>query len=689
MNKKIRLKGRLQMYLLWPLLLSLLLVLMNLGIYTLNIRCGVVVSAFIVLYDLAILAVYISQKLVVLKELIGFSDQYGLIQTHLLQELAVPYALLDEKGRIVWMNNMFSHVANVEKNFNKEIKSIFKEFEKVNFQEMEEEFALEFTSGDKFFRGELKKLPMENLTKSSTLLDLEDEEKNLVMLYLFDETEINRYIKENIDQQLVAGLIYIDNYEEALEKVEEVRQSLFIGFVDRKINQYINNLDGLIKKIEKDKYFVVFKQKYVDKLVESKFSILEDVKSINVGKNSTEMALTLSIGLGMNGKSYAQNYEYARTAIDLALGRGGDQAIIKNREKIQYFGGKTKQVEKQTRVKARVKAHALRELVEDCDKVVVMGHEMPDVDSLGACIGIYRAAKVLNKKAYIVINNVTSSVKSMMESISKEEDYVQNTFIKTAEALELVDRQTVVVVVDVNKKEKVDCPEILYAGKSLVVFDHHRQSSKGIENTSLAYLEPYASSTCEMVAEILQYYDDGVKIKAAEADALYAGMMIDTNNFLNKTGVRTFEAAAFLRRCGADITRVRKMFQNDFESYQARAEAICNAEMYKGAYAISVLKGGKLESPTIVGAQVSNELLNIIGIKASFVFTEYNNKIYISARSIDSINVQLMMEKLFGGGGHLNIAGAQLEEGTVGEAITILKTEIREMEKEKEEKGGQ
>lgn len=686
MSKKVKLKGRLRMYFLWPLVLSLLLVLMNVWIYTFDIKCGVIVSAFIVLFDLALLAIYMGQKLVVLKELISFSDQYGLLQTHLLQELAVPYALLDEYGNIVWMNNLFSHVAGVEKNYNKEIGSVFKEFKNMDFQNMEEEFAVQFSAGERFFCGELKKLSIEMLTKSSTLLDLPEEEKNLIMLYLFDETEIVNAKQENMDQQLVAGLIYIDNYEEALEKVEEVRQSLFIGFVDRKINQYISNMDGLIKKIEKDKYFVVLKQKCVETLIEKNFSLLEEVKSINVGKNSTDMALTLSIGLGMNGKSYAQNYEYARTAIDLALGRGGDQAIIKNREEIRYFGGKAKQVEKQTRVKARVKAHALREIVEACDKVVVMGHEMPDVDSFGACIGIYRAAKVLNKTAYIVINDVTTSVKPMIESFRADKDYSENVFIKSAEAVELTDRQTVVVVVDVNKKEKVDCPEILYSGKSLVVLDHHRQSSKGIENTALSYVEPYASSTCEMVAEILQYYDDGVKIKSVEADSLYAGMMIDTNNFVNKTGVRTFEAAAFLRRSGADITRVRKMFQNDFQSYRARAEAICNAEVYKNEYAISVINGEGLESPTIVGAQVSNELLDIIGIKASFVLTDYNGKIYISARSMDSVNVQVMMEKLFDGGGHLNIAGAQLKEGTVSEAITILKAEIDKLVKEEDEK---
>lgn len=688
MGKQIKMKGRLRIYYLWPFLLMLLLVLMNLWIYTINIRCGLIVSAFLVLYALALLAVYISQKIVVLKELISFSDQYGLLQTHLLQELAVPHALLDEKGNVVWMNNLFSSCTGVDKSFNRAVTSIFPEFEKVDLLEMKEESTMEVTAKERIYRVELKKMSLENLTKSSTLLDLPEEEKNLIMLYLFDETEINRYIRENIEQKLVVGYIYIDNYEEALAKVEEVRQSLYLGFVDRKINQYIGNLDGLVKKIEKDKYFIVLKQKHVEKLKENKFSLLEEIKTINVGKNGPEMALTLSIGLGMNGKSYAKCHEYARTAIQLALGRGGAQAVIKNREKYEYFGGKTKQVEKQTRVKARVKAHALREIIQECSKVVVMGHDIPDVDSFGACIGIYRAAKVLDKKAYIVIDEVTSSVKPMIETFYKDPDYEERVFIKSMEAQEIVDRQTVVVVVDVNKPSRVDCPEILYSGKSLVVFDHHRQSSQGIEPTALSYVEPYASSTCEMVAEILQYYDDGVKIKNIEADSLYAGMMIDTNNFMSKTGVRTFEAAAFLKRCGADIVRVRKMFQNDFPSYQLRAEAISNAEVYRSAFTFAMIEGDGegVESPTIVGAQVSNELLNIIGIKASFVLTHYNHKIYVSARSIDSINVQVIMEQVFGGGGHMNIAGAQVEGMDMDEAKDKIKEALDDLMKEEVEK---
>ncbi len=685
MNKRAKLKGRLQRYYLWPLLLTLLLILMNLWIYTFDIKCGIIVSAFIVLYDLALLGVFVSQKLVILKELISFSEQYGLIQTHLLQELAVPHALLDEKGNVVWMNNLFSQSIGVDKSYNRAISGIFPEFKKVDLKEMKEEFAMDISSKERFFRMELKKMSLENLTKSSTLLDLPEEEKNLIMLYLFDETEIKRYIKENMDQRLVAGFIYIDNYEEALEKVESVRRSLYLGFVDRKINQYVEHLDGIVKKTEKDKYFIVLKQKNVSKLKEDKFSLLEEIKHINVGKTGSEAVLTLSIGLGMNGKSYGQCHEYARTAIGIALGRGGDQAVVKDREKIEYYGGKTKQMEKQTRVKARVKAHALREIIQECDKVMVMGHDIPDVDSFGACIGIYRAAKVLDKAAYIVIDDITTSIKPIIETFYKDSDYEERVFIRSAEAQELVDKNTAVVVVDVNSASRVDCPEILYSGKSLVVFDHHRQSGKGIEPTSLSYVEPYASSTCEMVAEILQYYDDGVKIKNIEADSLYAGMMIDTNNFANKTGVRTFEAAAFLKRCGADIVRVHKMFQYDFQSYQARAEAICNAEVYRTSFAITRVRSEDLESPTIVGAQVSNELLNIIGIKASFVLTDFNHKIYISARSIDEVNVQVLMEKTFGGGGHMNIAGAQVEGASIERVKRDLKAAIDELLKEEVE----
>ena len=323
----------------------------------------------------------------------------------------------------------------------------------------------------------------------------------------------------------------------------------------------------------------------------------------------------------------------------------------------------------------------MQEIMEGCENVLIMGHSITDVDSLGAGVGIYCAARALRKKAQIVVNDPTSSIRPLMESFSEDNGYPSDMFVNSEIAIEMVSRNTLVMVVDTNRPSYTECPELLRRTENIVVFDHHRQSSEVIENPILSYIETYASSACEMVAEVLQYFDNGVKLNNYEADTIYAGILIDTNNFMTKTGVRTFEAAAYLKRSGADVTRVRKMLRNDMACYKARAEAVRHAEVYRGAFAISVCPSENVESPTIVGAQAANELLNIIGIKASFVMTEYNGKIYISSRSIDEINVQLIMEKL-GGGGHLNVAGAQLKDCSILEAKHMIQDTIDEMLKE-------
>lgn len=402
------------------------------------------------------------------------------------------------------------------------------------------------------------------------------------------------------------------------------------------------------------------------------------MKTVNIGN---EMAVTLSIGLGLDGLTYAQNYEFARNSIDLALARGGDQAVVKTPETVSYYGGKSQQVEKNTRVKARVKAHALKEIISSKDKVIVMGHRISDVDSFGASVGIMCVANALGRKAHIVINDVTTSVRPMIDLIRQLPDYEEDMILNSEEAIQAAGANTVLVVVDVNKPSITECPELLRNCKSIVVLDHHRQGLETIENATLSYVEPYASSACEMVAEILQYVGDDIKIRNVEADCLYSGIMIDTNNFMSKTGVRTFEAAAFLRRNGADVTRVRKMFREDATEYKAKAEAVRMAELYLNSYAISMSPSQGIESPTVVAAQAANELLNITGIRASFVLTDYQNKIYISARSIDEVNVQIIMERL-GGGGHMNIAGAQMENTTIDYAIQLLKDTLDIMIKE-------
>lgn len=675
MKRKIKIKGQLNACLQWPVWLSVLLLLAVVWIFSLDIKSGIIMSGFWIIYVVIALTMYLRNRSGIMNEMVSFATEYAKVQKQLLYNLELPYGILDEQGRMLWANERLMEVLMRNKYKKKMITAFFPDIKKSFFQSEDEELTVETVYDEKNYRIVLRKITMEDLNEEGGLIEYPEHSACLTALYIMDETEIKYYMKENEEQKLISGLIYIDNYDEALESVENVRRSLLVALIDRKINKYISDIDGIVRKIEKDKYFIILKQKYLEGLRENRFSILDEVKNVNIGN---EMAVTLSIGLGVNGESYGEACEFARIAMDLALGRGGDQAVIKDGENIYYYGGKSKSVEKNTRVKARVKAHALREIFENNDKVMVMGHKIGDVDSFGSAIGIYRAAKFMAKKCHIVANEITSSVKPMLDGFIGNPDYDDDMFINVNESIERVDDNTVVVVVDVNRPSYTECEDLLRIAKTIVVIDHHRQSSEVIENAVLSYIEPYASSASEMVAEILQYIGDNIKVKQMEADALYAGIVIDTNNFLNKTGVRTFEAAAFLRRNGADAVRVRKMFRDKMQDYLAKAEAIHKAEIFETFYAISVSASSGVDSPTIVAAQAANDLLNINGIKASFVLTDFNNKIYISARSIDEVNVQLVMEQM-GGGGHLSIAGAQLENKTLEEAKELLKSTIKRM----------
>ena len=674
----IKLKGKLRRYLNWPLYLTIVLILMDVAMYAQDIQMGAEFSGFIVLYVIIVLISNRRNRPLLINELVNFATQYGTVQKQLLNDFEIPYALLDYNSRFLWMNEKFTEITGKDKNYHKSVTTVFPSLTKDILQKSEAVGSINVMLDDRNYRISMKRIYFDSVTRDSAIVAINDTDEYLTAIYLFDETELNRYIRENEEQKLVAGLIYIDNYEEALDSIEDVKRSLLIALVDRKVNKYFTEIDALVRKIEKDKYFVVFKYKYLEQLSADKFKLIEDVKSIKVGN---EMAITLSIGVGAGGVSYTQNYEYARMGIDLALGRGGDQVVVKEGEEVTYYGGKAKQVERNTRVKARVKAHALREIIESREHVVIMGHTISDVDSLGAAIGVYCAARVLGKKAQIVLNEVTTSLRPLVECFTEEKGYPADLFIKNEEALLITNKNTLVMVVDTNRPSYTECPELLNRTDTICVFDHHRQNSEVIENPVLSYIEPYASSACEMIAEVLQYFSENIKLEPNEADCIYAGILIDTNNFMTKTGVRTFEAAAYLRRAGAEVTRVRKMLRNDMAAYKARAEAVRHAEVYRGAFAISVCPADNIESPTIVGAQAANELLNIVGIKASFVLTEYQGKIYISSRSIDEINVQLIMERV-GGGGHLNVAGAQLTNCTIQEAKRMIQDTIDEMIKE-------
>lgn len=676
MKKRIRLKGRIRNFIMFSIYLGVLLFVVNAFLFLLDYRAAGLLACFTVFYFVVTLSLYFYNKPIIMNELISFATQYGQIQKRLLRDMELPYALLDENGKVIWTNTAFENVIHEPKGYSKSITSLFPNItkDKLPSNDGVEECQFEINYDNREFVAKFKKISLVEMAENSDILRPEGYDGYLTAVYLFDETALHLALQEVDDQSLAVGLIYLDNYEESLESIEEVRRSLLTALIDRKINKYMSSIDGIVKKIEKDKYLLILRKKAVRQLQETRFDLLEDIKTVNIGN---EMAVTISVGVGLDGLSYAQNYEFARNAIDLALGRGGDQAVVKTPASITYYGGKSQQVEKNTRVKARVKAHALKEIITSKDKVFIMGHRLGDVDSFGASVGIYRIAQTLDRKAHIVLNDMTTSMQPLVELFVNNPEYDTDMILNNQDAIEEAanSSNSVLVVVDVNKPAITECPELLKLCKSVVVLDHHRQGSETIENATLSYVEPYASSACEMVSEILQYTYDNIKMRPEEADCMYSGIMVDTNNFMSKTGVRTFEAAAFLRRNGADVTRVRKLFREDAGEYKARADAVSQAEIYRQSFAISVCTADDIPSPTIVGAQAANELLNIKGVRASFVLTDYQGKIYVSARSIDEVNVQIIMERL-GGGGHMSAAACQMEGASLAEAIGTLKDTI-------------
>ena len=672
-------KNQLKTYMLWPLVMVGFMILANISVALIDRRAGAAMGGFTfagVILTIWLLSIRRNQ---ILSGLVDFAAESSDVQKELLEEMSVPYLITDAAGRILWTNRAFDEMVR-EDHSRPNISAYFPELTAEYLEETVGDVVAHSEWDGHYYEIDMRPLRMDGALTLDLNIDSRAAGDKMFAMFLFDETRALVYEQEITNQKMVAGLIYLDNYDEALESVEAVRRSLLEALIDRKINKFITGMNGIVSKLEKDKYFFVIEQRYIEELQKSRFALLEDVKTVNIGN---DMAVTLSIGIGMNGESYLRNYEYARASMDMALGRGGDQAVVKDGDKIRYYGGKSQQVEKTTRVKARVKAHALRELMDTKDKILIMGHRNGDIDCIGSAIGIWRAATSFDKRARIVLQSVNASVKPILEKFKTSPDYPEDMFLTADQALDWADANTMLVVVDVNRPSITEAPKLLDRIHTIVVLDHHRQSAEIVKNATLSYVEPYASSACEMVAEILQYIGDGIRIKALEADAMYAGIMIDTHNFMNQTGVRTFEAAAFLRRNGADVVRVRKLFRDKPEDYRARAEAIQNMEIYHNYYALSVCPGEGLASASVVGAQAANEMLDIVGIKASFVATKVGDTMYFSARSIDEVNVQLIMEKL-GGGGHRTIAGAQIKDITEKEAIEKLKAVIDDMEEKGE-----
>ena len=673
-----RLRKKLNYVILIPILMALVLAgaaVWNFGIDTKeSLICLGIVGAFVVI----VIIVYIKLLPSIGATMVDYSLEQGKIQKEMLHGLAVPYAILDTDGRVLWANAMFHKMIGIKekKYLQRRVDHYIPELSPSVFEETEGEISMDVEFNEHRYNAVIRRMDLSNAFEK----DVTEEGRNddiVVVMYLFDVTHEKKLEQENEDQKLIAGLAYIDNYDEVMDSMEEVKHSILTALVDRKINVYLSNIDAIVKRMENDKYLFVFPQKYMQTLRSDRFSLLDEVKSINVGN---EIPMTLSIGVGAGSGSFIECFENAKVAIGLALGRGGDQVAVKYGEQVSYFGGKSAGTEKTTRVKARVKAQAFEELLDNKEKVLIMAHKRPDADAFGSAVGIYRLVTTLGKKAYIVLNDDVDAVRPLVNSFKGSNIY-GDMIVSGHQAVGMVDAMTMLVVCDVNRPSMTACEELLTMVSTVVVFDHHRQSNEPIENATLSYIEPFASSACEMITEMFQYISVKPKIRPVEADAMYAGILIDTDNFLTKTGVRTFEAASYLRKCGADITRVRKMFRSSLTSMKERAQGISNAEMYMGSYALSYVEPDpySTDAPTVPVAKAANELLNVENVKASFVVTEAEDGIlYVSARSIGDVNVQVIMEH-FNGGGHASVAGAQLKGKKKEEFFYELRAVLREM----------
>ena len=489
----------------------------------------------------------------------------------------------------------------------------------------------------------------------------------MMILYFVDETKEAKLRKEYIDSKSCVGIIMIDNYEETMQQLDIDTKPQIIAEVDKNLYEYANETEGIMIKTDKDRFVYIFEYKYLEKIKESKFAILDTIKEINIpGRNQ----LTLSIAISNEGKTNKEKYKTAESAMDVVLGRGGDQATIRENGKYQFFGGRVEEVEKRTKVKARIVAHALEELISESEQVIIMGHTVPDIDSLGSSLGMYRLSKKLGKQAFIVANTNTMALKNVQESLDKDEEY-KDVIINGEIAEQKINENTLLIVVDTHKTSHVEVPSLLDKTNKIAIIDHHRRSPDIIEGALLNYIEVYASSTSEMVTEIIQYILKKPIIKPLEAEGLLAGIVMDTKCFQFKSGVRTFDAAAFLRELGADTLEVKKMFADSFEDYLVIAETIKNAEV-ENNLAIAVCPSSS--SNTVIVARAADELLNISGIDVCFVLSESNGSVAISGRSVGDINVQVVLEEI-GGGGHMNMAGAKLNM-PMAEALSLLKESI-------------
>jgi c-di-AMP phosphodiesterase-like protein len=578
-----------------------------------------------------------------------------------LLNFPMPLAVTDLDGSIIWYNASFRKIFNEVDLLEKTISNFVEELHPGNLVGDSVNITRNVT---------LNGMHYKVLCSFAKIEGKPDDGDYILILYFVDNTELVEIKKKYADEKIVAGLIVIDNYDDLMQSTEDSGRQQMLAEIDKKVIQWMSFTYGIIKKFDRDKYIFLFERRFLKELEEKRFEILDTVKEINIGN---KIPVTLSLGFGLNGKNLVESFYSAGAAIDIALGRGGDQVVIKDGDSFSFFGGKTRELEKRTKVKARVIAYALRELIDQSASVYIMGHENADIDSLGAALGLYRVAKSRGKEAFIVLNRTNPTIDSIIAKIQKVPEY-EDLFVNRNEAMDGVGGKTLLIIVDTHRPGFTEIPELLERAGQVVVIDHHRKGADFIQDTVLTYQETYASSTCELVTEILQYIDEKFKLKPLEAEALYAGIVVDTKNFTFKTGVRTFEAASYLRRQGVDTVAVKQLFQNDLVTYSNISNVVKEAEMIGNEIGVSVCPPG-IKNAQLIAAKAADELLNLSGIAAAFVLCNVGSEVWISGRSLGDINVQVILEKL-GGGGHLTVAGAQLPGITLDDAKEKLKYAI-------------
>ncbi len=578
-----------------------------------------------------------------------------------------PMTVINSEGEIMWSNQRFLKMIGRESHYGEYIQDLFNNLSISKYVESNVNVTDTFEYGGKSYIINGRSVSTDSINDT------------LVALYFVDVTEINDIRQKFKDRQCVECLVVIDNYDEVVRETPSSNHGALIGEIERCVNSWVAMANGVSKRYEREKFIVFFHNKEYTEIIEKeKYKVLNEVRSINL---ENKIPVTLSIGTGYGGETLDECHKMASLALEMALGRGGDQVVVKSPTAYKFYGAKSREVEKSTKVKARVMAHALREAIDQASNVIIMGHKNGDMDCLGASIGLYQAVHSRNVDAYIALRRNTTNAKLLLDNFVSEPKYVNN-IITGEKAMSLIDKQSLVIVVDTHRRSMVEFEELLNASKSIVLIDHHRRAEDFIDNAVLTYHEPYASSACEMVTEILQYVQDNPKIGIKEAEALYAGIFLDTKGFTFKTGVRTFEAAAYLRRMGVDPVNIRRLFKSDLKDCIRLSKVISNAKVYRDNIAIVECDDNGKDLQILV-AKAADELLNIAGIEASFVIAKLGHKIIISGRSLESINVQLILERL-GGGGHITIAGAQLSSQDMDIAVMQLQRAIDDVLDEKD-----